>query len=123
VSQLLTGYAFPNALLQHALSDLEQLSIDVDHLPRKRDLMVAVLRDIGYDLHIPEGTFYLLPRSPLADDLAFIELLAEQNIFCLPGAVVELPGYFRISLTANDAMIEQALPGFATALQKATLVR
>jgi aspartate aminotransferase len=120
VSQLLTGYAFPNALLQHALSDLEQLSIDVAHLQRKRDLMVAALRDIGYDLHIPEGTFYLLPRSPLADDLAFIELLAEQNIFCLPGTVVELPGYFRISLTANDAMIEQALPGFATALQKAT---
>ena len=82
---------------------------------------MAALRDIGYDLHIPEGTFYLLPRSPLADDLAFIELLAEQNIFCLPGTVVELPGYFRISLTANDAMIEQALPGFATALQKATL--
>jgi aspartate aminotransferase len=123
VSQLVTGYAFPNALLQHALRDLEQLSIDIDHLQRKRDRMVAALRDIGYDLHVPEGTFYLLPRSPLADDLAFIELLAEQDIFCLPGTVVELPGYFRISLTANDAMIEQALPGFATALQKATQVR
>jgi hypothetical protein len=35
-------------------------------------------------------------------------------------AVVELPGHFRISLTANDTMIEQALPGFAIALQKAT---
>jgi aspartate aminotransferase len=120
VSQLLTGYAFPNALLQHALGDLEQLSIDIPHLQRKRDRMVAALREIGYELHAPEGTFYLLPRSPVPDDLAFIELLAEQNIFCLPGRVVELPGYFRISLTANDAMIERALPGFATALQKAT---
>lgn len=120
VSQLLTGYAFPNALLQHALGDLEQLSIDVAHLQRKRDHLVAALRDIGYEVHVPEGTFYLLPRSPLPDDLAFIELLAEQNIFCLPGTVVELPGYFRISLTANDTMIEQALPGFAIALQKAT---
>jgi hypothetical protein len=34
--------------------------------------------------------------------------------------VVELPDYFRISLTVNDAMIEQALPGFAAALHKAT---
>jgi aspartate aminotransferase len=120
VSQLITGYAFPNALLQHALADIEQLSIDIVHLQRKRDWLVAALRDIGYDLHIPDGTFYLLPRAPLADDLAFVELLAEQDIFCLPGTVVELPGYFRISLTANDAMIEQALPGFAAALQKAT---
>jgi aspartate aminotransferase len=37
----------------------------------------------------------------------------------LPGAVVELPGYFRISLTANDEMIERALPGFQAALQRA----
>jgi aspartate aminotransferase len=31
-AQLVTGYAFPNALLQHALPDLENLSIDVGHL-------------------------------------------------------------------------------------------
>jgi aspartate aminotransferase len=119
VSQLMTGYAFPNALLQHALADLERLSIDIDHLQRKRDRLVAELRGMGYDLHIPEGAFYLLPRSPLEDDLAFIDLLAEQDIFCLPGTLVELPGYFRISLTANDAMIERAIPGFAAALRRA----
>jgi aspartate aminotransferase len=35
----------------------------------------------------------------------------------LPGAIVEMPGYFRISLTANDDMIERSLAGFAAALQ------
>ncbi len=29
----------------------------------------------------------------------------------LPRTVAELPGYFRISLTANDAMIERARAG------------
>ena len=119
VAQLMTGYAFPNALLQHALPDLEQLSIDIPHLQRKRDTMVAALREMGYTVHVPEGTFYLLPRSPLADDLAFIELLAQHDVFCLPGTVVEMPGYFRISLTASDEMIARALPGFAAALQEA----
>ena len=37
----------------------------------------------------------------------------------LPGTVAELPGYFRISLTANDAMIERALPGLAAAIERA----
>ncbi len=73
----------------------------------------------SYELHLREGTFYLLVKSPLEDDLAFIERLADQDIFCLPGTVVELPGYFRISLTANDAMIERALPGFAAARAQA----
>ena len=118
-AQLLTGYAFPNALMQHALPDLENVTIDLDHLQHKRDRMVSELRRMGYELHAPEGTFYLLPRSPLADDWAFTELLAEYNIFVLPGAVVEMPGYFRISLTANDAMIEGSLPGFAAALERA----
>lgn len=119
VAQLMTGYAFPNALLQHALPDLERLSIDIPHLQRKRDTMVTALREMGYTVHVPEGTFYLLPRSPLANDLAFIELLAKHDVFCLPGTVVEMPGYFRISLTASDEMIARALPGFAAALQEA----
>jgi aspartate aminotransferase len=119
VNQLAIGYAFPNALLQYAIPDLEKLSIDVDHLQYKRDWMVKELRKIGYVLHSPEGTFYLLPCSPLEDDNAFVDLLAEQHIYCLPGSMMEMPGYFRISLTANDDMIRRALPGFAVALEKA----
>jgi aspartate aminotransferase len=118
-AQIMNGWAFPNALLQHALGDLEKLSIDMEHLQEKRDKMVTALRDIGYDVHSPEGTFYLLPRSPLADDWAFSEILIDNKILCLPGTVVELPGYFRLSLTANDDMIERAIPNFAKAFEQA----
>lgn len=120
VAQVTLGYAFPNALLQHALPDLERLSIDVEHLQAKRDRLVGELRGMGYDLHSPEGTFYLMPRSPIADDAQFTQLLAEQNIYCLPSWVIEMPGYFRLSLTANDDMIERSLSGFAAARQIAS---
>ena len=60
----------------------------------------------------PSSTFYLLARSPIADDLAFTDALAARDTFVLPGSLVELPGWFRISLTANDAMIERSLPAF-----------
>lgn len=116
-TQFAIGYAFPNALLQHALDDIEKLSIDVAHLQHKRDWMVGALREMGYSVHSPEGTFYLTVKSPLPDDERFAELLAEYNILVLPGIVAEMPGYFRISLTANDSMIERSLPGFAAALQ------
>jgi aspartate aminotransferase len=33
--------------------------------------------------------------------------------------VVEKPGYFRISLTANDDMVQRSLPGFQAALDQA----
>jgi aspartate aminotransferase len=81
--------------------------------------MVDGLRAAGYDLHSPEGTFYLLPRSPIEDDVAFTERLARDKVYVLPGAVVEMPGRFRISLTANDEMVERALPIFETAFHDA----
>lgn len=119
-TQLLSGFASTNALLQHALPEIQPLSIDVEHLQHKRDWLVSALRENGYQVHSPEGTFYLLPRSPMDDDVTFTDMLADLNVLCLPGRVVEMPGYFRISLTANDEMIERAIPRFAEALDRAT---
>ncbi|MGH9281611.1 MAG: hypothetical protein ACRD0S_01605 [Acidimicrobiales bacterium] len=31
-------------------------------------------------------------------------------MFVLPGRVVEMPGWLRLSLTASDAMVERAIP-------------
>ncbi|MCZ6854042.1 MAG: aminotransferase class I/II-fold pyridoxal phosphate-dependent enzyme [Gammaproteobacteria bacterium] len=112
-SQILCGWAMTSALMQHSLGDLEALSIDVQDLQRKRDWLVTTLRDIGYDVHSPEGTFYLTPRAPIDDDSAFIDLLAKEGVFCLPGSVVEMPGYFRMTLAATDSMIERAIPKLA----------
>jgi aspartate aminotransferase len=115
LAQVATGYAFPNALLQHAIEDLEGLSIDVAALQRRRDRLVPALADLGYEPTSPEGTFYVMARSPIDDDTAFAELLAEEDVIVLPGGIVELPGWFRVSLTASDAMVEQGLGGFARA--------
>lgn len=116
--QMLNGWLFPNALLQHALADLENISMDIGHLQNKRDRMTGALKDMGYEVSIPEGTFYVICKSPLTDDKAFVNILAEMNIFCIPGSLMDIPGYFRISLTAGDDMIERALPGFGAAVKK-----
>src|SRR5262249_17293515 len=118
-AQYNNGFGMPDAVLQYALPTLERLCIDLEQLQRRRDVLVGSLREQGYEVHVPEGAFYLLPRSPLADDEAFVEMLAAQDIFVLPGHVVELPGYFRMSLTANDAMVQRSLPGFAAAIKSA----
>ena len=109
-SQIATGWAFPNALLQHAIEDLERLSIDVAALERRRDRVVAALGDMGYATTNPEGTFYVLAQAPIDDDMVFGGILADHGVLVLPGSVVEAPGWFRISLTASDAMVDRGLP-------------
>jgi aspartate aminotransferase len=120
IQQLANGYAFPNALLQHALPDLEQLSIDVGALQRRRDRLVPALRATGYETTMPEGTFYAMVRSPIEDDVAFGEILAKHRVLVLPGTIVEVPGWFRISLTASDEMVEKGIQRFAAARAEAT---
>jgi aspartate aminotransferase len=115
VQQLAAGWGFPNALLQHAIGDLEELSIDIDALQARRDRMVPALREMGYEVTNPEGTFYLMVRSPDSDDLAFSTRLAELGALVLPGTIVESPGWFRISLTASDEMVERGLEAFRAA--------
>jgi len=120
VAQFATGYAFPNALLQHAIGDLEGMSIDVGAMQRRRDRLVGALREIGYETTMPEGTFYVMARAPIADDVAFTDILARHRVLVLPGTAVEVPGWFRISLTASDEMVERGIPGFAAAWAEAS---
>jgi aspartate aminotransferase len=99
------------------MGDLERASIDVPAMQRRRDAIVGALAKMGYETVTPEGAFYVMVRSPIADDLAFMRRLAQENIFVLPGRMFELPGWFRISLTANDDMVERSLAGFAQELE------
>ena len=119
VQQLAAGWGFPNALLQHAISDIEQLSIDIGALQARRDRMVPALREMGYEVTNPEGTFYLMVRSPDPDDIAFSSRLAVLGALVLPGKIVESPGWFRISLTASDEMVERGLRSFREAIESA----
>jgi len=114
-TQVMLGWTFPNALMQFSLPELDAQSIDVADLQRKRDRLVPALRQMGYDVASPESTFYLLPRSPIPDDREFCVRLAAHSVLCMPGSLFDAPGYFRISITASDAMIDRGLEGFARA--------
>jgi aspartate aminotransferase len=110
------GWGFPVSPLQHAVGALEAIGPDIGRLERRRDLLVSSLRDQGYTVVEPEGTFYILVRSPDPDDQAFCGRLRDLGVFVLPGATFEMPGWFRISITASDEMTERAVPGFAKAI-------
>lgn len=112
------GHGTPNAVLQRAVADLDGLTVDVKTLQRRRDLLVDALRSFGYEVHSPEGTFYLLPTCPDPDDVAFTERLGADKVYVLPGSLVEMPGRFRISVTGNDEMVERAIPIFESAARR-----
>jgi aspartate aminotransferase len=105
--------------MQYAVPDLERLSIDIGALEAKRDRLVGALREMGYEVASPEGTFYLWPRSPVPDDEAYVASLERRGVLVLPGTLFETPGWFRICLTATAETIEAAIPHFRAAIDEA----
>ena len=111
--QMALGWCFPNAVMQYAVPDLEELSIDMQALSAKRTRMTETLEQAGYHVLRPEGTFYLFCKYPDGKSQQVWDALADRDVFVLPGSIMEVRDHFRVSLTASEAMIERSLPIFA----------
>jgi len=112
------GYVNAPALMQRAISVLLDESVDVSIYQKKRDMLYEGLASSGYELIKPEGAFYLFPRTPIEDDVAFVSALQEENILTVPGSGFGGPGHFRIAYCVDDGTIERALPGFERVIKK-----
>ncbi|MDA3958195.1 pyridoxal phosphate-dependent aminotransferase, partial [Oceanispirochaeta sp.] len=109
------GYVNASSLMQRVVGRLQGLAVDVAQYQRKRDLLGKILTDCGFDLDLPEGTFYLFPRAPLGDDMMVVNYLQEQNILAVPGRGFGMPGYFRLSYCVDDDMILRSEKAFRKA--------
>jgi aspartate aminotransferase len=106
------------SLIQKAIGKCQGITVDVDIYRRRRDLLCAGLSEAGYEFNIPEGAFYLFPRSPIPDDMEFVNRLKDELILAVPGTGFGAPGYFRLSYAVPDATITGSFAGFKRALEK-----
>ncbi|MBU2552437.1 MAG: pyridoxal phosphate-dependent aminotransferase [Proteobacteria bacterium] len=113
------GYVNAPGLMQRAVARLQGRCVDVGIYKKRRDRFVQGLREAGYELTVPQGAFYLFPRSPIEDDVAFVRLLQKENILAVPGSGFAGPGYFRLIYCVDEAVIEKSLPGFKRAMEAA----
>lgn len=114
------GFVNAPALMQRIVRYIHSKHVDVDieFYRMKRDVLCRSLLSYGYDLFLPKGAFYVFPRSPIPDDLAFVKILQEENILTVPGSGFGGPGHFRIAFCVDDATINGALPRFKRVAQR-----
>ncbi len=112
------GYVNAPALMQRSVSVLLEESVDVSQYQKKRDMLWEGLTSCGYACRKPEGAFYLFPKSPIEDDVAFVAALQEENILTVPGSGFYGPGHIRIAYCVDDRTIEKSLPGFERVIKK-----
>jgi aspartate aminotransferase len=106
------GFVNAPALMQRALVHLQGVMVDMQQYERKRNFLCDNLSAMGYQLVKPQGAFYIFPKTPIADDVAFVEALQANHILTVPGRGFGGPGHFRIAYCVEDRTIERAMDGF-----------
>ena len=112
------GFVNASALMQHIVRHLQAVTVSVAEYQQKRDFLYDHLTKMGYSLVKPQGAFYIFPKSPLEDDVAFVKELQELKVLTVPGSGFGTPGYFRISYCVDDRTLEGSLSGFREIAQK-----
>jgi aspartate aminotransferase len=110
------GFINAPAMMQRLVGKFQENSVDVMDYEEKRDLFYAILTGAGYDVVKPMGAFYIFPKSPIADDVAFVRALQKRHILAVPGVGFGTPGYFRLAYCVERDMIERSAPYFAEAM-------
>jgi aspartate aminotransferase len=114
------GFVNAPALMQRILPGLQGVTVDIREYQRKRDLLCKGLSDLGYSFIKPEGAFYLFPKSPIPDDVLFVQTLLQENILAVPGMGFGSPGFFRLAYCVEDRVIRGSMEGFRRAIKKYT---
>ncbi len=106
------GFVNAPAMMQLAVAELLDNVADVAQYAKKRRLICDVLTDAGFEFSEPKGAFYVFPKSPIADDVAFVRAAQEENLLLVPGSGFMGPGYFRIAYCCADETIIRSAPAF-----------
>jgi aspartate aminotransferase len=106
------------SLAQLAVAQLQGVIVDASIYRRRRDMLCGGLAEAGYEFNVPEGAFYLFPKSPIADDVKFLDILREELILAAPGVAFGAPGYFRLSYAVPDSTITGSFDGFKRARER-----
>ena len=79
------GFINAPAVWQWVMAEVADLEIDPLPYQEKRDVLWEGLTRMGYEVTKPQGTFYMFPKAPIADDLAFVRSLMDEGILAVPG--------------------------------------
>ena len=111
------GFVNAPALMQHIVRELQGVTIEVAPYQAKRDFLYGALTDIGYPVVKPGGAFYMFPKTPIEDDVVFVDELRKHRVLVVPGTGFGSPGHFRISYTVSQATLEGSIDGFRRAFE------
>lgn len=112
------GYVNAPVIGQRLAAELVNETVDLEIYDCRRKLMAKVLSDAGIEFEMPKGAFYFFAKSPVADDMQFVDALLKEKILVVTGKGFGFAGYVRLSCSVDESIIARSAEGFKRAMAK-----
>jgi aspartate aminotransferase len=112
------GFVNAPAMMQRVIERSIGARVDIASYQHRCDLLYDIVTGAGIECRKPAGALYLFPKSPLADDGAFVAMAAKHNILAVPGSAFGMPGYFRLTFCVEERSIRDSKPAFERLMQE-----
>lgn len=106
------GFVNAPSLFQKLVAQCLEEIPDTAEYQRRRDLLHSHLTSLGFECVKPQGAFYLFPKAPIPDDVAFVKSALRYNLLLVPGRGFACPGYFRLAYCVDEKTIINSFPAF-----------
>lgn len=110
------GFVNAPVIGQKLAAEICNETVDLSIYARRRQLMAKVLTEAGIEFIMPKGAFYFFPKAPGGDDGKFVDALLKERILAVPGSGFGRKGYFRLSSSVDEKIIERSAAGFKRAV-------
>ena len=113
-----TGHNCPSSLIQLGVAMVLDETSDLSIYEKNKNILYKELTAMGYECVEPGGTFYMFPKTPIADANEFCNMTAhELDLILVPGDSFMCPGHMRLAYCTTTDMVERSLPLFEKAIK------
>lgn len=113
-----TGHNCPSSLIQLGVAKVLDETSDLSIYEKNKNILYKELTAMGYECVEPGGTFYMFPKTPIADANEFCNMTAhELDLILVPGDSFMCLGHMRLAYCTTTDMVERSLPLFEKAIK------
>ena len=103
------GHNCPSSIVTIAMGMTCDDTSDLSVYETNMNLLYDALRDLGFTVTRPGGTFYIMPKALEEDSVAFCRKALKYDLILVPADSFKAPGYFRMAYCIDTEKVVRSL--------------
>ena len=106
------GHNCPSSIIQQAVAKTVDITSDLSIYETNMNILYDKLKELGFEIVKPGGTFYMFPKCLEEDSQHFCEVAKSLDLLLVPSDTFGVKGYFRIAYCVTTDFVKRSLPKF-----------